>query len=164
MSDFEEITTVPPGFRPMPPQRVGAGTWEAPSNSTRQILQVFASVGGLAVQIENPRSLTGGMVDFRVTHSVPSRPGSRFVHNETVIEKKWFAQGEKIMFLDTSHASLKNGLTFYCYEFTIETTQGNKAFGDDLGLNVSLFQAPPVLKQDVHTRHNLITESDVLAK
>jgi hypothetical protein len=164
MSDFQQITTVPSGFRPMPPRRIGAGTHEQPSSSTKQTLSVFASVGGLAVQIENPRSLTGGMLDFRVAHTVPSRPGSRFVHNETVIEKKWFAQGEKIMFLDTTHASLKNGLTFYCHEFTIETTQGNNAFGSDLGLNVSLFQAPPVLKQEVHTQHNLVTESDVLAK
>jgi len=84
MPEFELITTVPKGFLPMPPQRVGAGTYEKTS-STKQTLSVFATVGGLAVQIENVRSVSGGSLDFRVTHTVPSRPGSRFVHNETIV-------------------------------------------------------------------------------
>ncbi len=164
MPEFELITTVPKGFLPMPPQRVGAGTYEKTS-STKQTLSVFATVGGLAVQIENVRSVSGGSLDFRVTHTVPSRPGSRFVHNETIVEKKWFAPGEKIMFLDTSHANLQDRRTFYLYEFTIETTQGNDVFGSDLGLNVSLFQAPPVLRHEAQsTPHVLVTESDIVAK
>ena len=47
MPEFELITTVPKGFLPMPPQRVGAGTYEKTS-STKQTLSVFATVGGLA--------------------------------------------------------------------------------------------------------------------
>ena len=33
MPEFELITTVPKGFLPMPPQRVGAGTYEKTSST-----------------------------------------------------------------------------------------------------------------------------------
>jgi hypothetical protein len=70
--------------------------------------------------------------------------------------------GEKVMFLDTSRASLTDRRTFYLYEFTIETTQGNDVLGSDLGLTVSLWQAPPVLRQEAQTSpKKLVTESDV---
>lgn len=55
------------------------------------------------VPIKTEEQLDVQMIDLKVSHFVLDAPGSRFGHDRTIVEKKKFAQGDTVMFLDTSH-------------------------------------------------------------
>ena len=168
-SGFDVITSVPHGFKPLASQRAGAGSNEK-TNNTRQNLSVFASVDGLAVQIENPLTPLGQMIDLKVSHFVLDAPGSRFGHDRTIVKKEKFAQGDTVMFLDTSHVDEQKKVTNYFYQFDLEVSNGMEVFGNDLAVTCNLFAAPiPVRKKEtphaklvIPHRTKIVTDTEII--